>query len=66
MHIIGTIECKKAGSKFLCSGTEPMLDINLHVFRHPPLIVSIPFSTWSRHTCNTYFEVTSENYYKIS
>ena len=32
-----------------------MIDIHLHVFQPPPLIESITFMTWSRHTCNKYF-----------
>ena len=35
------IEYKKAGPKFLCSVTELVIDIRLHVFQPPPLIVRI-------------------------
>ena len=66
MRGIGLRECKKAGPKFLCSGTEIMLDIHLHVFRPPPLIASIPFRTWIRHTCHKYFGAPSEHCYRIS
>ena len=41
---------QKAGPKFLRSGTELMLNIYLHMFRSPPIIASISFRTWSRHT----------------
>ena len=50
MLSIGMRKCNKAGPKFLCSGTELILDIYLHVFRTPPLIASIPFRIWIMHT----------------
>ena len=59
-------ECKKAGPKFLCSGTKFTLDIHLHVFYPPPPIAGIAFREWSTHTCHKYYGVPSDNYYRIS
>ena len=66
MRDIGLKEFKKVGPKFLCSGTELMLDIYLRVSGPPPIIAIIPFRKWSGHTCHKYFGVPSEHCSRIS
>ena len=52
MRGIGMRERNKAGPNFICSVSELMIDIHLHVFRTPPLIANINFRKWSRNTCH--------------
>ena len=59
---IGLRECRKVVPMFLCSGMELMLYIHLHVLCTTPLVASITFRRWSRHTCNKYnFGVPSDH-----